>query len=210
MKLQAWFGIVILIILIVSITLGSSILPDRRTTEPTHSPTDSLVTQLLDSPKPSSSSKVGDVTPRDATPSQVPRVSKGEAECRRVLSRIYAREFKTVRPDWLRSTETGRNLELDCYDEIPLSTLGYNDDGIVAIACEYQGRQHSVQVPMMQANESQFHTQQWNDEYKRRLCEIHGVHLILVPYTVKLPDIKRHIIAQLAERSLLPSTFRRQ
>lgn len=131
------------------------------------------------------------------------KVSRGEKECRRVLERIYNVSFPSVWPEWLKSTETNRKLELDCFAEIPLHVVGIKGTGVVAIACEYQGQQHYRYTPSMQSM-TQYDSQIWNDEYKRKMCQLHGVHLIEVPYTVHFTEISEYVHTQLKALGLLP------
>lgn len=76
-----------------------------------------------------------------------------------------------VRPNWLRNPETGRNLELDmfCPD--------------LRLACEYNGSQHYHESELHRAGSDDFRRQQRRDRLKQRLCERHGVRLIVVPFT---------------------------
>jgi hypothetical protein len=110
--------------------------------------------------------------------------SKGEVECRRVLETLFNRLFKSQRPDFLRNPVTGGNfnLELDCY----------NSD--MKLAVEYNGIQHYKYNPYFHRNNEHFMNQKYRDDMKRRICKEHGITLIEVPYTVKLPDIKNFII----------------
>lgn len=50
-------------------------------------------------------------------------------------------KFNPARPDWLKNPHTGRNMELDCYNE----KLG--------IAVEYNGRQHYEYSPHFHHND---------------------------------------------------------
>lgn len=127
--------------------------------------------------------------------------SKGERECRRVLERIYMVRFPTVRPAWLTSTETNAKLEIDCYAEVPIEVNGTTL--IIPIGCEYQGEQHYRVIDTFQ-DERAHNAQKWNDEYKKRLCTLHGVHLIEVPYTIKLQNIEEYIKKELSIRNILP------
>ena len=88
-------------------------------------------------------------------PVKVAKRSKGEAECMSVLHRLFGKPFDTVRPDFLKSTETGRNLELDCYnDELKLSV-------------EYNGIQHYNYPSFPGFTKEQFYDQIRRDRYKR-------------------------------------------
>ena len=110
--------------------------------------------------------------------------SKGEAECRRVLQKIWGRPFISQRPDFLRNPVTGGdfNLELDCYNPE------------LKLAVEYNGIQHYKYTPYFHRNYEHFTNQKYRDDMKRRMCKENGVYLIEVPYTVKLPDIEEFII----------------
>lgn len=110
--------------------------------------------------------------------------SKGEAECRRVLQKIFGRPFLSQRPDFLRNPVTGGefNLELDCYDPE------------LKLAVEYNGIQHYKYVPYFHRNHEHFINQKYRDDMKRRMCKDNGIILIEVPYTIKIPDIEQYII----------------
>lgn len=121
------------------------------------------------------------------------RESKGEAECRRVLQKIFGRPFISQRPDFLRNPVTGGefNLELDCYNPE------------MKLAVEYNGIQHYKYTPYFHRNHDQFTNQKYRDDMKRRMCKDNGVYLIEVPYTVKLPDIEEFIINACKKYNLL-------
>jgi hypothetical protein len=113
-------------------------------------------------------------------------VSKGEAECRRVLEEYFGVKFEKVRPDFLRNPVTSSannkfNLELDCY----------NAD--LKIAVEYNGKQHYSFVPFFHRNTDAFTNQKYRDQLKRMLCRDNGVTLIEVPYTISVPKIKEFL-----------------
>ena len=117
--------------------------------------------------------------------SPVPKCSKGEAECRRVLEKIFNVPFPNIRPNFMKNTVTGENLELDMY----------NHD--LKLACEYNGQQHYKFNKWMHKNSSNFQNQKYRDIMKRNLCQQYGINLIEVPYTVKLQDIEIFIINRL-------------
>ena len=142
----------------------------------------------------------------DPSPSDMdkkPR-SKGEGECRRVLEMLYGVRFPSAYPEWLRSPETKRQLELDCYAQVPASLIRRGHSGYVEIACEYNGAQHYRQVTKYQPTEDAFAAQVWNDEFKKQMCREVGVHLIIVPHTIKLNLIEDFIKSELGIRGLLP------
>jgi hypothetical protein len=78
--------------------------------------------------------------------------------------------FNSVRPDWLVNIETGRNLELD----------GYNEE--LALAFEVQGRQHYEYVPHFHKNGvTDLQKQLKHDKQKLLACEKRGIRLVIVP-----------------------------
>ena len=113
-------------------------------------------------------------------------ISKGESECRRVLEDHYKKPFPSVRPSWLKNSVTGRNLELDCFNE----ELG--------IAVEYNGQQHYKYSPKFHRyNRLNFQCQLYRDRETIRLTKKKGVILIVVPYTVPFDEIKTFILTRL-------------
>jgi hypothetical protein len=115
-----------------------------------------------------------------------PRKSS-EDRCREVLEEIFGKRFPTVRPSFLKNPHTGKNLELDCY----------NDE--LKLAVEYNGEQHYKYTSKFHRSTEDFKYQLWKDELKAKLCLIEGVELIVVPYTVKYSDIPDYIIDRLKE-----------
>jgi hypothetical protein len=51
---------------------------------------------------------------------------KSQHRCHIILEILTGRQFMSVRPYWLKNPETGRNLELDCYNEEYRLALEYN------------------------------------------------------------------------------------
>jgi len=103
--------------------------------------------------------------------------SRGEKLTRNILEQEFfpGSVFSSVRPNWLKNPATGRNLELDCYNER------------MRLAVEIHGKQHYEQVPIMHGHGEEglrkFHDGQRRDMLKRTLCARRGVRLIEVPYT---------------------------
>ena len=116
-----------------------------------------------------------------------PKESRGEAECRRVLQKLFNKPFRNTRPDFLRNPVTGGNfnLELDCYDES------------LKLAVEYNGVQHYKYVPYFHKNKEAFRNQCYRDELKRRMCRDNRVNLIEVPNTVDVGDIENFLTKKL-------------
>ena len=127
------------------------------------------------------------------SPSQRSRKeSSGEIECKRVLESIFQQPFPKARPDFLSNDITGgNNLELDCF----------NRD--LSIAVEYNGRQHYEYIPYFHKTKDAFYNQKYRDAMKKRLCEENGISLIIVPYTVKVENIRSFIRNELYSRGLI-------
>jgi len=113
--------------------------------------------------------------------------SRGEELCCRIMEEIYGVPFKKTRPDFLKNPETGRNLELDCYNE----QLG--------IAIEFSGEQHYRWPNRFHKTLDQFIQQIRRDEFKREMCDENSVYLITVPYNVPENLMKDYIIHYLPE-----------
>jgi hypothetical protein len=114
----------------------------------------------------------------------MPMVSNGEMKCKLYLEKIFSKPFQKIRPDMLKNTVTGKNLELDLY----------NDE--LKLAIEYNGEQHYKFFPKIHKNYEHFQTQKYRDEMKKMLCQTNGITLIEVPYTEK-DNIENYLFQQL-------------
>ena len=116
-----------------------------------------------------------------------PTVSKGEAECRRVLEEIFDLPFRKIRPYFLNNPVTGGeyNLEIDCYNEE------------MNLGVEYNGIQHLEYKPFFHKNYEAFLNQKYRDELKRRMCKDNDIILIEVPHTVKFENIESFLKKEL-------------
>ena len=117
------------------------------------------------------------------------KVSQGEFVCRVTLEAIFQLPFNKAEPDFLKSTLSAKNLELD----------GYNEQ--LKLAFEYNGIQHYVFPNYWHKSYEQFERQIKHDRYKRAICPRLGVTLLIIPYTISLQDIPEYIAA------LLPPEF---
>lgn len=113
--------------------------------------------------------------------------SNGEKATRQALQDIFGVPFPSIRPDWLKNKETGRNLELDGYNE------SFN------MAFEYHGMQHYIRVPRFQPTEEDFQHRLYLDALKKKMCDDLGIYLIVVPFKVALEDIKDYVTYYLPE-----------
>lgn len=117
----------------------------------------------------------------------------GEQFTCKALENIYGVPFKSVWPQWLINPETGKRMEIDCY----------NDD--LMIGAEYNGEQHYKFPNGFHDTVEKFQAQVRRDSYKRQLCDQYGVFLIPVPYYIRNHDIERHIRDYLPENILARS-----
>lgn|SRR3990167_1604048 len=113
--------------------------------------------------------------------------SIGERICRKTLEEIYHVPFPSTRPNFLKNPETGRNLELDCYNEN------------LKLACEYSGIQHYVWPNFTGQSYDEFVKQIRRDMFKVEVCDKNGIYLITVPYNVRHQDIPEFIKYYLPE-----------
>lgn len=113
----------------------------------------------------------------------IPRESKGELECRRVLEKLFNKPFNKSRPDFLNNPVTGGNfnLELDCYNQE------------LKLAVEYNGIQHYKYNKFFHRNNEHFLNQKYRDELKKRMCKDNGIILIEVPYSIKPENIEGYL-----------------
>lgn len=107
--------------------------------------------------------------------------SRREKLCSEILQKIYNVPFYTCKPKFLKNPETGRLLEIDCY----------NKD--LKLGLEVQGIHH-YQWPNW-TNQSY---REWiqvirKDQYKVEACDVNGVYLITVPYNVPDHLLERYI-----------------
>ena len=118
------------------------------------------------------------------------KMSKGEKLCKEVIEDIYGVPFYCVRPNFLKNPETGRNLELDLY----------NDS--LKIAVEYSGIGHYKYPNPFHKTREEFINQVRRDQFKVDMCDANGVYLITVPYSVNLEydAIRKYIEYYLPER----------
>jgi hypothetical protein len=117
------------------------------------------------------------------------KISKGEALCKKIIEEIYGVPFYCVRPNFLKNPETGRNLELDMY----------NDH--LKIGIEYNSDQHYVFPNSFHKTHEEFINQVRRDQFKLDTCDKNGIYLITVPHNipVKYDSIKEYIVKHLPE-----------
>jgi len=115
-----------------------------------------------------------------------------ESRCRRILEIMYpGKKFDSIRPTWLKSTRTNKNLELDCY----------NHD--LKLALEYNGVQHYY-FPNVWHKDTpdgfmKYKKTLAHDIFKRDVCRTLGITLIVVPYTVYKKNLPTYIYQKLVD-----------
>lgn len=133
--------------------------------------------------KPLSTPKLFEDTMSYQVPVQayIPKASantnKGEDLMAEALENILASPVqRNIRPDFLCNPETGKNMELDCFNEE------------YAVAVEYNGIQHYKFPSIFYKTEADFYKQVNRDRLKRQLCDENGIYLISIPYWVDMYD----------------------
>ena len=114
-----------------------------------------------------------------------------EEKCRKIFQELFKKEFKKVRPDWLKNLWTYQNLELD----------GYNPDVITpkgkGLAFEYDGAQHSRFTPLFHSCAGDFDHMWERHSLKDEMCRDEGVLLIRIPHYIPYWELKPFIIGRL-------------
>lgn len=100
------------------------------------------------------------------------RSSRGEIRIEEILNK-YELDFKEeyIFPGLCSSN--GKPLRFDF--------AVFNDDGQIDFLIEYQGQQHYEPCSKFGGKRG-FYQQQFNDNKKRRFCQLHGFTLIEIPY----------------------------
>ncbi len=115
--------------------------------------------------------------PVNTKPIVTSQSNKGEDILAEALEEILSSPIqRNIRPDFLCNPETGKNMEIDCFNEE------------YAIAVEYNGIQHYKYPSVFYKTEKEFYNQVYRDRLKRKLCDENGIYLISVPYWVDMYD----------------------
>lgn len=99
-----------------------------------------------------------------------------------VFQELFDEAFPKTRPEWLRDRQSGNRLELDGYCEA------------LALAFEYDGKQHRERNPSIQPTQADFVDLQRRDREKDSLCEANGVTLIRLNDEQHPKDFEQHIL----------------
>ena len=101
------------------------------------------------------------------------KASRGEIKICEILERAGLPFKEEYIVDGLNSSN-GRPLRFDF--------MVFDDDGNIDFAIEYQGRQHYEPVAKF-GGQRGFYQQQFNDNKKRRYCQLNNIPLVEIPYT---------------------------
>ncbi len=115
--------------------------------------------------------------------------SMGETKTKMIVENLFGKSFITVRPEFLFNPVTGRNLEIDLY----------NDE--LKLGFEYNGEQHYKFCKRFHKNHEEFMNQKYRDCIKIMLCKINNIHLISIPYNEH--DIKTFILDKCVENNVI-------
>lgn len=118
--------------------------------------------------------------------------SSKESQCRLIFEKLFGEKFPTKRPDFLRNPETGKNLELD----------GYNES--LQLAFEYDGEHHMIFPNTFHKTKYDFDKQQERDKFKREVCKNRDITLITIPHTVQYNDLETYITSELIRNGFEP------
>ena len=114
-----------------------------------------------------------------------------EEKCRKIFQELFKKEFKKVRPDWLKNLWTYQNLELDGYNPDVLTHLGKG------LAFEYDGKQHTEFTPLFHSCAEDFDHMWERHSLKDEMCRDEGVLLIRIPHYIPYWELKPFIIGRL-------------
>ncbi len=129
---------------------------------------------------------IGVILSDSEKPKKKRNTKKTEDKCRSIVENIFGRPFPSMRPDFLRNHETGRNMECDLM----------NQD--MKLCIERNGEQHYKHVDHFHTEE-QFSKQVQRDKLKASLLQKNGYTLITIPYTVHYDVLDQYIPAILSK-----------
>lgn len=132
------------------------------------------------------------------------KLYKNEERCRQIFESIYSKEFKSVRPNWLKNPVSGgRNLELDGYCDSIRTPIG------TGLAFEYDGIQHAkYKKHFHKSGPQEFIYQTKKDKWKDLKCKEKGVFLVRIPHFIAFEDLERYITNKLDKLHLLPKNYK--
>lgn len=130
-----------------------------------------------------------DIFSTEIKPKKKRNSKKTEDKCREIVEDIFGRPFPSMRPDFLRNHETGRNMECDLM----------NQD--MKLCIERNGEQHYKHVNHFHTEE-EFNKQLKRDKLKASLLQKNGYTLITIPYTVHYDVLEQYIPSVLSKNPM--------
>lgn len=142
-------------------------------------------------------------TPRENSPREIPEIViadlekintskwKTEGLCRIILEKIFDKKFPSTNPSFLKNPSTGRNLQLDCYNEQ------------LKLALEYNGEQHYNFPNKFHHSKQDFDKQVHHDNLKKERCKEHRITLIVVPFTIRKKELVQYITEKLEQSGFI-------
>lgn len=113
----------------------------------------------------------------------------GEERVRIIFETYFGKEFRKIRPEWLKNPNTQAKMEID----------GYNQD--LKIGFEYQGRQHYSSTTQFAGEQEK---QLTRDKLKKSLCDKNNVKLYVIdqPSSYAEDKFTESVISQLEKQGL--------
>ncbi len=118
-------------------------------------------------------------------------ILRREPLVRDILEDMFGMPFPNIRMEDIRNPDTGRPLELDCYN------------ARLKIAVEVNGKQHYEWVPYFHKRFEDFRKQRNHDRIRREGCEALGIFLLEVSYVIPMSDLKEHLKNMLRDAGFL-------
>lgn len=122
---------------------------------------------------------------------------KMQTLCSIIIEALTGRRFISIRPDWLKNPLTGRNVEIDYYNEDLLLGIEYNGKQHYEYTPCYHKERYSSYDNAVVPGTRHFELQVFRDELKKTLCDQHGIALIIVPYTVDRHSLVSYIVSKM-------------
>lgn len=117
--------------------------------------------------------------------------SKMEEKARVIFEEYFGVKFRPSRPNWLKNPTTGKNLELDGFNQYIRTPIGKG------VAFEYDGQQHAKYTPHYHKSGEEFVYQCAKDDWKDVTCRTRGVLLVRIPHYILEDDLKNFIVGKL-------------
>lgn len=109
-------------------------------------------------------------------------IYNNELYTKQIIEYITGKDFKKIRPNWLKNKE-GNNLEIDLYNEE------------LNLAIEYNGIQHYKFISYFHKTQENFEKRKNDDIIKEQIIKEKGINYIIISY--KTDNIYEYIIEQL-------------